>query len=90
MLLIVAIIGALCLGGILISEDVLRNDIARAEENLEYLETQRPENDMFDNINMEGAEYIKSVTALKENIRSLKKELDMLDVYRWWLYFGGI
>lgn len=88
MLLVIAIVGALCLGGQLITEDVIVNEIANCEVDIAYFEGLLPNDGAL--INADNVAYRNNLFELRERVRDLKKDLDLMDTYRWWLYFGGI
>ena len=87
-LLVIAIIGALCLGGILITEDVIVNEIANCEADIAYFEELLPNDGAL--INADNVAYRNNLFELRGRVRDLKKDLDLMDTYRWWLYFGGV
>ena len=84
----IGIIGGLCLGGNLITEDVIVNEIANCEADITYFEELLPDDGAL--INADNVAYRNNLFELREHVRDLKKDLDMMNIYRWWLYFGGV
>lgn len=85
---IIGIVGGLCLGGILITEDVTVNEIANCESDIAYFEELLPDDGAL--VNVDDVAYRNNLFELRTRVRDLKKDLDMMDTYRWWLYFGGV